>query len=306
MRTPDADAACVARLRAAGALVLGSTRTSPLAWRDDTPPAVNPLGPSLSTGGSSGGSAVAVAAGLAAGALGTDTGGSIRWPAAQCGIVGLRPTLGADPARRRAALRAHASTPSASWRATPATSARCWPRSSTIPGSPRACGPRRAPPLLAGCRFGVPRHAVARAARPLRAPAPTATSSGGWPTPGAGVVDVDLPLLRHANPAVWAISLAESTRAARTCCPPPRTPSSTTARATSSRLGRLLPRSVVERARRLRVLLRDAVRDAFAAHRLDALLLSRRARSAPSIATGARRRCRTGTAACPARPTSRA
>src|SRR6185436_9655862 len=39
VRTPEADAACVARLRAAGALVLGSTRTSPLAWRDDTPPA---------------------------------------------------------------------------------------------------------------------------------------------------------------------------------------------------------------------------------------------------------------------------
>lgn len=95
--TAAVDAECVRRLRAAGAIPLGVTRTSELAWRDDTPPTRNPLGSELSTGGSSGGSAAAVAAGLVPLALGTDTGGSIRLPAALCGCCGYKPTFGAVP-----------------------------------------------------------------------------------------------------------------------------------------------------------------------------------------------------------------
>jgi aspartyl-tRNA(Asn)/glutamyl-tRNA(Gln) amidotransferase subunit A len=92
------DAACVQRLRAAGAVPVGMTRTSELAWRDDTPPTLNPLDATLSCGGSSGGSAAAVSAGLVPLALGTDTGGSIRVPAALCGCCGHKPTYGAVPA----------------------------------------------------------------------------------------------------------------------------------------------------------------------------------------------------------------
>ena len=89
---------------------------------------------------------------------------------------------------------------------------------------------------------------------------------------GAGVVDVDLPLLRHVNPAVWAISLAEST-ALQDVLPAGALAQVDDGTRQELALGRLLPRSVVDGARRLRVLLRDAVRDAFAAHRLDALLV---------------------------------
>jgi aspartyl-tRNA(Asn)/glutamyl-tRNA(Gln) amidotransferase subunit A len=94
-RRAAADAACVERLRAAGAIPLGTTRSSELGWRDDTPPTRNPVDPTLSCGGSSGGSGAAVAAGLVPLALGTDTGGSVRCPAALCGCCGLKPTLGA-------------------------------------------------------------------------------------------------------------------------------------------------------------------------------------------------------------------
>ena len=96
---PTEDAAAVTRLDHAGAVLLGKLATHEfahggpsfdLAW----PPARNPWSPGHITGGSSSGSGAAVAAGLTPAALGTDTGGSIRLPAALCGIAGLKPTYG--------------------------------------------------------------------------------------------------------------------------------------------------------------------------------------------------------------------
>lgn len=96
---PYLDAPAVARLRAAGAVVLGRGTTSELAMRlgADSPlrgRTYNPWNPRLTAGGSSGGDAAAVAAGLAPLALGADLGGSLRVPAACCGVATLKPTTG--------------------------------------------------------------------------------------------------------------------------------------------------------------------------------------------------------------------
>ncbi|MBI4182680.1 MAG: amidase [Proteobacteria bacterium] len=96
---PDADADAVARLRRAGAILLGKHATHEftyggVAFDLPWPPARNPWNLEHDPGGSSSGSGAAVAAGLVAGALGTDTGGSVRNPAAHCGVVGLKPTFG--------------------------------------------------------------------------------------------------------------------------------------------------------------------------------------------------------------------
>ena len=99
---PKEDAVPVARLRAAGAILVGKTTTPEFGHKPFTDSPVsgtshNPWDLSRTPGGSSGGAAAAVAAGLGPIALGTDGGGSIRIPAACCGVVGLKPTLGRVP-----------------------------------------------------------------------------------------------------------------------------------------------------------------------------------------------------------------
>ena len=98
-RIPTADAAVVDRLRAGGAVIMGKLATYEFAMVGPdltlpTPPARNPWNRAYITGGSSSGSAAAVAGGQLRAALGTDTGGSVRSPAAYCGCVGLKPSFG--------------------------------------------------------------------------------------------------------------------------------------------------------------------------------------------------------------------
>lgn len=103
VRHPDTDATVVERLRAAGAIVIGKGNTNEFACGIDgrnphKGDCRNPHDPTRLTGGSSSGPAASVAAGMAEAAIGTDTSGSIRVPAALCGVVGIRPTRGLVPA----------------------------------------------------------------------------------------------------------------------------------------------------------------------------------------------------------------
>ena len=103
MRVPTEDSPAIARLRAAGAIIIGKNNLNELAMSDGRESFYgrvrNPWALAHATGGSSSGSCAAVAAGLVDAALGTDTGGSIRNPAAWCGTVGLKPTNGLVPNR---------------------------------------------------------------------------------------------------------------------------------------------------------------------------------------------------------------
>src|SRR5215813_12499976 len=98
-RVPDTDAEVTQRLKSAGAVLIGKTNLHEFAMGGTSAtsyyrPVRNPWALDRNPGGSSGGSAAAVAADLCFGALGTDTGGSIRTPASFCGVVGLKPTYG--------------------------------------------------------------------------------------------------------------------------------------------------------------------------------------------------------------------
>ncbi|MEA2965539.1 MAG: aspartyl-tRNA(Asn)/glutamyl-tRNA(Gln) amidotransferase subunit [Alphaproteobacteria bacterium] len=98
-RIPKEDATVAAKLRAAGGVLIGKTATFEFAiggpsWDLPWPPARNPWNRDFLPGGSSSGSGSAVGARFVLGAIGTDTGGSIRWPAAVCGITGMKPTYG--------------------------------------------------------------------------------------------------------------------------------------------------------------------------------------------------------------------
>jgi aspartyl-tRNA(Asn)/glutamyl-tRNA(Gln) amidotransferase subunit A len=195
VRHPEEDATVVARLRAAGAVVLGKGNTNEFACGIDgrnphKGDCRNPWDPTRLSGGSSSGPAVAVAAGMAAGAVGSDTSGSIRIPAALCGVVGIRPTRGLVPAEGVVPLAwsLDAVGPLAADVTTAALLL------DILAGRPPAPAPR---PEIAGLRLGIATSLMALADEPIAAALGAASAS--LAEAGAEIVDCDLPDLDRAT-----------------------------------------------------------------------------------------------------------
>jgi aspartyl-tRNA(Asn)/glutamyl-tRNA(Gln) amidotransferase subunit A len=220
---PPYDAAVVERLEAAGAVIIGKTNCDEFAMGSSTEnsafgPTRNPWGLDRTPGGSSGGSAAAVAARLVPLALGSDTGGSIRQPAALCGVVGFKPSYGRVS---RYGLIAFASSldqigPLATTVADAAVAmdvlAGHDPRDST---SSRAAAPGFARTLeqaggdLRGVRVGVPRELFAEGVDEEVMAAFDAALDVARDR-GAEIVDVALPYSAQAIPAYYIVATAEA------------------------------------------------------------------------------------------------
>jgi aspartyl-tRNA(Asn)/glutamyl-tRNA(Gln) amidotransferase subunit A len=214
---PASDATAVRRLREAGAVIIGKVNTHEFASGVTTPPTRNPWDLDLIPGGSSGGSGAAVSARECVGALGTDTGGSIRIPAALCGVVGYKPSFGVVPRVGVASLSwsfdhvgplARSVEDAAVVAAAMAGFDADDPASVSVPGPPLDEGLHRG--LAEGTTIGVPTNAFANRNRPEVDEA-VARSLALMADAGARVVDIDLPEADRIYPEVLlAIELTEA------------------------------------------------------------------------------------------------
>ncbi len=217
---PLRDATAVARLRQAGAIVLGKTNLDEFAMGSSTEnsafgPSRNPWDPARVPGGSSGGSAVAVACGMVPAALGSETGGSVRQPAAFCGVVGVKPTYGrvsrsglvafgssldqvgmlAGTVEDAAAMLEVVAGPDPD----DATTA-----PEPVEGYGRACGEG-----VAGLRIGLPREYFGAGLAPGIAAA-AREASARLAAAGAEIAEVSLPHSPWAIPTYYVIATAEA------------------------------------------------------------------------------------------------
>lgn len=204
-RITQKDAELVARLRAAGAVILGKTNLLEYAYGVAHPEigqTNNPHDSTRTAGGSSGGSAAAVAAGVVPLSIGTDTGGSIRIPAAYCGIVGLKPSYGLVPLDGVFPLSwslDHAG-PLARSAADAALALAC------IAGRPMPL----APPSLRGLRIGILTRHVSTTEVGRAVTARFRQAVDALVAAGAKVSDIDLPELGRANQALITILRPEA------------------------------------------------------------------------------------------------
>ncbi|HET6576506.1 MAG TPA: Asp-tRNA(Asn)/Glu-tRNA(Gln) amidotransferase subunit GatA [Fimbriiglobus sp.] len=217
---PPYDAHVVERLRAADAVLIGKTNMDEFAMGSSTEnsairPTRNPWDPTRIPGGSSGGSAAAVATGFAPLALGTDTGGSIRQPAALCGVVGLKPTYGRVS---RYGLVAFASSLDqvGPFARTVADAARLLgviaghdPRDSTSVDQPVPDYAASLDTPLSGLRVGVPREFFGEGLDP-EIEAAVRAALAEYERQGAALVDVSLPHSRYALAAYYIVAPAEA------------------------------------------------------------------------------------------------
>jgi aspartyl-tRNA(Asn)/glutamyl-tRNA(Gln) amidotransferase subunit A len=197
----ERDAAVWSRLRAAGGVGIGHTAMRELAWGVTTPGCPNPWWPGLDPGGSSGGSAAAVAAGIVPFALGTDTGGSVRIPAALCGVAGLRPTLGSTPMAGVAPMAPSLDTVGV----LAATATQCVGVHEIIAGIGHP-----SPASAAGLRVGIPEGWRGRVSEAVAAAVDTAAEA--LREAGVAVVPVAAGSAGLASSAAYVLMLIESSR----------------------------------------------------------------------------------------------
>jgi aspartyl-tRNA(Asn)/glutamyl-tRNA(Gln) amidotransferase subunit A len=217
---PPYDATVITRLSAAGAIVVGKTNCDEFAMGSSTEnsaygPTANPWALDRAPGGSSGGSAAAVALRMVPAALGSDTGGSIRQPAAFCGVVGLKPTYGRVS---RYGLLAFASSLDQIGPFTHAVDDAALLLTAIAGADPHdaTCSTRPVPDWhtalgagAAGLRIGVPRRFIATGLDPGVAAGFEAALST-WRDAGATLVDVDLPNAALAIPVYYLVATAEA------------------------------------------------------------------------------------------------
>ena len=217
---PPYDATVVTRLLDAGAVIVGKTNCDEFAMGSSTEhsaygPTRNPWALDRIPGGSSGGAAAAVAAGLAPASIATDTGGSIRQPAALCGVVGLKPTYGRVS---RYGLLAFASSLDqigpltrtvADAAAVLEVLAGADPRDATASTEPAPDLSRLFPGNVTGTRIGVPRVALADGVDPEVLEA-FSTVLAMLSDRGAEVCDIDLPHMQYAVPVYYLVAPAEA------------------------------------------------------------------------------------------------
>ena len=274
---PDHDAPVVQSLRGAGAVVLGKTNLHEFAYGGtctnvEFGAVRNPWNPAHVPGGSSGGSGVAVAAGLAPAALGTDTAGSVRLPACQCGVVGLKPRYGAVSIDSVIPL--------------------AWSLDHVGPIT-RTIGDAG---LLLDVMSGLSEHAVShQGVRRLRLGVPRAYFFEGLQSDveaaveqalevlrglGATLLDVEWPAVKLSNSATWTIILAEASAYHR---PWFRTrPEAYSAETRHNlELGEQVAASDYIQAQRARTVLKQQVKEVLA--QVDALVTPMLAITAPKI-----------------------
>ncbi len=204
LATHDAELVC--RLREAGAIVIGKTNLLEYAYGIAHPEigqTNNPHDPTRTSGGSSGGSAAAVAAGIVPLAIGTDTGGSIRIPAAYCGIVGLKPSFGLvslDGVFPLSQSLDHAGPLTLT--VADAALALAVLSGTDVPLHPIG---------LAGLRLGKIAHHFASHEVTAGVRQAIDTALDGLAGAGATIVDVEIPRLAEANPALGIILRPEAT-----------------------------------------------------------------------------------------------
>lgn len=212
---PQEDSAAVAKLYDAGMILIGKTHTHEFAFGATTPTTGNPWAPDRSPGGSSGGSGAAVASGVVHVALGSDTGGSIRIPAALCGTVGLKPTFGRASRAGVASLSwsldhvgplSRNVIDSALVMAAMSGYDRRDPGTADVPVPDMVTGIDAG---VAGKKIGIPINFYTERVDTAAAEA-AAASAAVLRGLGAELVEVSIPMTEHILPTEWAIMMPEA------------------------------------------------------------------------------------------------